>query len=416
MIYKFKNGGVHKLQSTGSVPITRITMPEIEENYRSQTDGSRVEKKPVDYGQSKHVRTSKEADELAQELLREADLKSRKEAGGRQAIDDKPLEIEHPGLILALPEWNMYGLAGGAARIGMGLLGSQVGSATLGAVGDNWDNAFGTNGFGKVGRTVGNVFGYGAGSMGASRALERTFVTPETLRFTGAPQDLIDVAIDYHPSNLSLWADRVEHAIKKPFFYSKFSREHPSAGSFIGQGAESSVYDNVVNPKTVLKIQSKGVIVPSDLRGQNVMGSTVESAMDKGRYLADVKSTGIYNVPQKMVAVVPKNGRHALVFEQPKMTQLLKRDTPLTKSQSKRLLRTFVNAHKLGYADAHFENIAFYKNTPWLIDNPKQNLLNIPTNFTHSGYDSSKILALDKLLARFKANFKLGSVSDQMPK
>lgn len=31
----------------------------------------------------------------------------------------------------------MYGLAGGAARIGMGLLGSQVGSATLGAVGDN---------------------------------------------------------------------------------------------------------------------------------------------------------------------------------------------------------------------------------------------------------------------------------------
>lgn len=104
MIYKFKNGGIHKLQSTGSVPITRVAIPEIEENYGPQVDGSRVEKKPVDYGQPKHIRTSKEADELAQELLREADLKSRKEAGGRQAIDDKPLEIEHPGLILALPE------------------------------------------------------------------------------------------------------------------------------------------------------------------------------------------------------------------------------------------------------------------------------------------------------------------------
>ena len=422
MIYKFKNGGVHKLQSTGSVPITRVTMPEIEENYGPQIDGSRVEKKPVDYGQPKHVRTSKEADELAQELLREADLKSRKEAGGRQAIDDKPLEVEHPGLILAFPEWNMYGLAGGAARIGMGLIGSQVGSATLGAVGDNWDNAFETNGFGKAGRTVGGVLGYGLGSLGTSHALHRTFVTPENLDRMGAPQDLVQTAQTYHPTNLSLWADRVEHAIKKPFFYSKFSNEQPLRGGFIGKGAESSVYDNIVNPETVIKVQSKGVVVPSKLSGTNVMGSTIESATDKGQYLAGIKSTGIYNVPQKMTGTMPVDGRYAPVFEQPKMTQLLKRNTPLTKSQSKRLLRTFINSQRHGYTDAHFRNIALYKNTPWLIDNPKRSLLDIPTNFSQNGVNNlvrSTIPpspnAADNMLAWIRENmFK--NVSDQMPK
>lgn len=94
------------------------------------------------------------------------------------------------------------------------------------------------------------------------------------------------------------------------------------------------------------------------------MGSTVESATNKGQYLAGIKSAGIYNVPQKMTGTIPVDGRHALVFEQPKMTQLFKRNTPLTKSQSKRLLRTFINSQDLGYTDAHFGNIALYKNTP----------------------------------------------------
>ena len=116
--------------------IQRVQMPEVTERT-VPTDNTFVRVAPVEV-QAKHKRykTNKDAEELAYEIVKEANQVNTGKANGRNNTD-LPLQTEHPELaVLFAPEFTTYGALGGAARVGLGLAGSHVGSNVLGTVGD----------------------------------------------------------------------------------------------------------------------------------------------------------------------------------------------------------------------------------------------------------------------------------------
>lgn len=392
MINMAKQGGIIKLQRAGTMPATLEAVP-----IQRETTSVRVApveaqfKLPPEKLSAQQRKQRRMLDEVTDEVLRQENLKVRKEKG---IIDDKPLQEEHPGLLL-VPEAKMNGLIKGTLRTIGGLVGGAAGSELGEDAGNTIDDYTGRTGFGNAGRTLGGIFGYGVGSA-ATGAVTNSIqnnikwlntkvpVNPNEMDFIGAPDNVIEEAKIWAPKNYQILFDKARHAVGKLKY--AFPRNNGYAkGKYIGHGAEAEVFENAFNPNSVVKVQYNGTIVPRELKDMSVTGSTVESAIDKGTLLADIKSKGAYTVPQRLVGVEPlPNGRFAPIFEQPKVSRIINpSDTDLTKIQRRRLLTTYA-ATDPTYADVHIGNMAFDGKNIWLIDNPKKSLLRINRGFSHA--------------------------------
>ena len=143
MIYKLQTGGIVKLQNAGNVPRIKVAPPDDLETVPVQRDNTTTKQNVVDTGR-RSVKKSREQkkqeelfEEVAQEILKDEEKKQRYQTGSRWAIDDQPLQTEHPELaVLFAPEFTTYGALGGAARVGLGLAGSRAGSYALGTAGN----------------------------------------------------------------------------------------------------------------------------------------------------------------------------------------------------------------------------------------------------------------------------------------
>lgn len=389
-----KNGGTLKFQNAGRMP--RVLPIE---QVPTQADASYVRVAPVD-AQFKHPTDKRSrqqrkqeqiSEEVAKEILRQDALRQAQESG---KIVDLPLKEEHPGLLL-VPEMKMNGVLTGALRTVGGLTGGAAVSELSGSVGDKIDNATGSANYGTAGRILGSVLGYGVGSAATGLATNAVGdfgkwlntevpVDPIDLSFMYSPQAVVDQAKVWAPKNYQILLDRVKHSVGKLKYTLPKSKGGYAKGDYIGRGAESTVYHNALNPNTVVKVQENGVIVPRELRRQNITGTTVESAVDKGRFLADMKRRGSYTVPQEMVGVEQlPNGRYAPVFEQPLMARTINSKSELTVPEARRVLTTYASTNPR-YADVHPGNMAFDKNGQvWLIDNIKYPVYSTEGNFSY---------------------------------
>ena len=336
--------------------------------------------------------------DVAKEILQQDKLRQIQESG---KIIDLPLQEEHPGLLL-VPEMKMNGIITGALRTVGGLAGSAGGSELVGRIGDKIDAATGSANYGNTGRILGGVFGYGVGSAATGAVTNsvqnnikwlntKVPIDPDEMYFFGAPDNVVEEAKTWAPKNYQILFDKARHAVGK-LKYTLPRNNGYAKGKYMGHGAEAEVFENAFNPNSVVKVQYNGVIVPRELKDMSVTGSTVESAIDKGSLLADIKSKGAYTVPQRLVGVESlPNGRFAPVFEQPKMSRVISpSDTDLTKIQRRRLLTAYA-ATDPTYADVHVGNMAFDGKNVWLIDNPKKSSLGINRGFSNASAMSPSV-------------------------
>lgn len=312
-------------------------------------------------------------------------------AGAAATIASAPALI---GGLSTVPLTTGLGLIGGQVGANLGSkIGANIGRKILSrkATPEGAEISTNANIGAALGGIAGGIYGGSAGIVAAPKInqglkwLNKTIPTPyaEELQFLGAPKEVITQAEQgWAPKNYQILIDKARHTLQKPKFGLRLLNDKWEAGDFIKHGAEAHVYNNSVKPNTVVKIQTNGAAVPYELEGINITGSTPESAIQKGSYLAKIKSRGAYTVPQKLVGLeIQGDQRFAPIFKQAKMEF----PKTLTTKQARRALTTYA-ATDPTYSDVHFGNIAFDGNNAWLIDNMKKTYLSNPKTpaFTQS--------------------------------
>ena len=141
-----------------------------------QRESTSVVKPLLDTGQRRiHVKENKQADTIAKEILQEAAQKQRQQMGGRWAIEDLPLQPEHPELWLipAAAEVKTAGLIPGMARFAAGTIASNELGRESANLGQKIDERLGTKFFNPAFTFIGGLGGYAFGSGMAGNMLSR---------------------------------------------------------------------------------------------------------------------------------------------------------------------------------------------------------------------------------------------------
>lgn len=149
MKYKYKRGGVVKLQNAGSLPKWMQKLNAWANKNISESDES--------VGERILNSTIKEANNASTQEERDKIYKD--SAKNNLAVTGQSLMI-----LPMLGEFTTYGLLGGGLRLGTGLTGSKAGEYVLGKAGDWADKKLNTKFLGTTGRILGGLGGWWGGS------------------------------------------------------------------------------------------------------------------------------------------------------------------------------------------------------------------------------------------------------------